>query len=111
MDLFVEFSMLPVRSLDEKSNYSLWHIRVRAVISSRGLNEVSGDTVPDNQVMFTERKQQAGNIIVNALSDPALRVVRSVIGIHQKMLVKLDPRYNSKSTASKTSRISDLVSV
>lgn len=68
------------------------------------------NTVQEDQVTFTKRKQQASNIIVNALRDLALRIVRAITGNPKDMLIKLDARYDSKSTASKISRMSELVS-
>lgn len=111
MDSLQYSDKLRIRPPDDKSDYTLWRIRVWAAISSKGLLDVFGNTAPENQVKFTERKLQASNIVVNALSDPSLWVVRSVIGNLKEMLVKLNAKYDSKSTASKISRMSELVSI
>lgn len=96
-----------IRQLDDKSDYSLWRIRVTAIIDAKGLADVfsSADADPSG-----EHLRQASNIIVSTLSDQALRVVRSVIGKPEQMLAKLDSRYDSKSTASKIAKVSELVS-
>lgn len=111
MDLLTASDKIRVRLLDDKSDYTLWRIRVRAFISSRGLDYVFGDIVLEDQVTFTGRKRQANKIIMNALMDPAFRVRSSIFGNPKEMLVKLDARYHVKFTASKISRMSELVSV
>ena len=58
-----------------------------------------------------EQRQQASNIIVSALGDHALRVVRSVIGDPVQMMAKLDDRYDSKTIATRISKMSELVSL
>lgn len=55
-------------------------------------------------------RKQPSNILISALGDHALRVVLSVIGQPCDMLVKLDACYDFKSTASKISRMVELVS-
>ena len=50
---------------------------------------------------FAEQRLQASGIIVNALGDQALRVVKAHKGDPFEMLEKLDARYDSKTTASK----------
>lgn len=116
---------LRIRPLDEKSDYSLWRLRIKAAISSKGLRNVfldssyktAGASTPDapdvgQSVTATEdQKEQASNIIVSALGDHALRVVRSVIGLPHVMLQKLDARYDSKSTATRISKMAELVCV
>lgn len=111
MDLLTDSDKIRVRLLDDKSDYTLWRIRVRAFISSRGLDYVFGDIVLEDQVTFTGRKRQANKIIMNALMDPAFRVLSSIFGNPKEMLVKLDARYHVKFTASKISRMSELVTV
>lgn len=111
MDSLIDPDKLRFFPLNDKSNFTLWRIRVWAATSSRGLNDVFGNIFPEDQVKFTERKQQASNIILNALSDPALRVVRSVGENPRDMLVNLNATYDMESTASKISRMSEMVSV
>lgn len=111
-----------IRPLDEKSDYSLWRLRVRAAISAKGLRTVfvqSRDESDENSddhgtrvvTASEEQMEQASNIIVSALGDHALRVVRSVIGEPHKMFQKLDMRYDSKSTATRISKMAELVSL
>ena len=111
-----------IKPLDDKSDYCLWRIRVTAAISAKGLecvfekdNEKSSETSAASSSANTkptsEQCQQASNIIVSALGDHALRVVRSVIGKPQEMIMKLDDRYDSKTIASRISKMSELVSL
>lgn len=111
MDSLRDLHKLRVRPLDYKSDYTLWCIRIRAATICKGLHDVFENTAPENEVKLTERKFQASNIAVNTISDPALRVVRSELENPEKMLVKLNARYDSKSTASKIFRMSEVVSV
>lgn len=92
MDSLIDSDKLRFCPLNEKRNHMLWLILVRAAISSRGLRNVFGNTVAEDQLKFTERKQQARKNFVNALNDLALRVVRPFIGNCKDMLVKLDVR-------------------
>lgn len=110
MDSPTDSDKLRTRQLDDKSNYTLLRIRIWAATSSRGLDDVFGNTVQEDQVKSTKRKQQASNIIGNALRDPALRILRSFIGNPKDTLIKLDVRYDSKSTVFKISRMSEVVS-
>lgn len=93
-----------IRQLDDKSDYALWRIRVTAMIDAKGFSDALSRAPGD------ESARQASNIVVSTLSDQALRVVRSVIGKPAEMLSKLDSRYDSKSTASKIAKVSEIVS-
>lgn len=103
-----------IKPLDGKSDYALWRLRVEAACDAKGLTEAfSSEKKPagsDTERLVAVRKQASG-IIVSALGDHALRVVRSVVGNPAAMLEKLDARYDSKSTASKITKMSKLVSV
>ena len=131
-----------IRPLDEKSDYSLWRLRVRAAISSKGLKHVltpigsdetsthvdassstaaTTATVTEmdsssaikatlSKTATDDQKEQASNIIISALGDHALRVVRTVIDDPYQMMKKLDARYDSKSTATRISKIVELMS-
>ena len=101
-----------IRPLDEKSNYALWCIRVLAAISAEGLQDALKNRSADkDEQVYVDHQQQASNIVVAVLSNQALRVVRTVIGIPTGTLTKLDQRYDSKSTASKIAKMSELVSM
>lgn len=112
-----ETDKLRIKPLDDKSDYSLWRIRVEAACSAKGLDNVllveepERDTAESDIATFKAHQMQASNIMVGALSDHPLRVVRTVIGKPYQMLAKLDARYDSKSTSSKISKMSDLVSM
>lgn len=53
--------------------------------------------------------QNSINLIVTSLSDQGLRVVRSVTGTPTAMLHRVYSRYDSRSTASKISNMSDMI--
>lgn len=59
--------------------------------------------------MTQDDLQKASNLIVTSLSDQALRVVRFLAGNPTEMLHKLDARYDSRSTASKIAKMSEMV--
>lgn len=105
---------IKIRPLDDKSDFALWRIRVQAAISAKGLSSaLEKPTAEGTPVLDAdkEKNQQASNIIVSALGDHALRVVRTIVGRPYEMMQKLDARYDSKSTASKISKMVELVSV
>lgn len=70
-----------IRQLDDKSDYTLCRIRIKAAISAKKLENVLKGNDTD-----TEKNEEARNIIVSLLSDKALRVMRSVIGDPSSML-------------------------
>lgn len=96
-----------IRPLDDQSDYALWRIRVLAHIDAKGYVSVFERTFEDDSAIANRR--HASNIIVNTLSDQALRVVRGVIGNPSDMMEKLDSRYDSKTTASRIAKMSELV--
>ena len=94
-----------IKTLDDKSDYSLWRIRVLTAISGKGLDKVfepymkSGEASSSRETKkdvegTAEQCKQASNIIVSFLSDHALRVIRSVIGNTMLMMTKLNDRYD-----------------
>ena len=114
-----ETEKIRIRPLDDKSDYALWRIRIYGVISAKSLEtvfetrrqgEVCSSTSTTSPASETQC-QQASNIIVSALGDHALRVVRTVIGKPKEMMEKLDARYDSKTIASRISKMSELVSI
>lgn len=58
-----------------------------------------------------DQLEQASNIIISALGDHALRVVRSIVCEPREMIAKLYERYNSKSTANRISKMVQLMSI
>ena len=60
---------------------------------------------------FAQQRLQASGIIVKALGDHALRVVKAHKCDPVEILEKLDARYESKTTESKISQMVDLVSI
>ena len=120
--------IIRIRPLDDKSDYSLWRFRVTAAISAKGLDKVfkstnqtfssgeadsSSSTAPaeQQQHVSSDNKMQASNIIVSSLGDHALRLVRTVIGDLEAMMDKLDKQFDSKTIASRISKMSELVSI
>lgn len=103
-----------IKPLDDATDYSLWRIRIEAACSAKGFDDIlltSDCTASDEtgKEDFRKRQKQASNIIISALNDAPLRVVRDVIGDPCAMLKKLDKRYDAKTTASKITKITDLV--
>ena len=105
---------LRIKVLDEKADYTLWKIRLTAVCNFKGCDSALTSERPVRPMtddVFAGHKKTASGLIVTALNDAALRVVRSVIGEPVKMFQKLDARYDSKTTSSKISRMVELVSL
>lgn len=105
-----------IKPLDEKGDYRLWKIRIEAACDAKDLmesliNETSPEDDGDKKKEFEASQKKASNIIVHALEDNPLRVVRSVIGNPFLMLQKLDDRYDSKSSASRISKMTELISM
>lgn len=100
---------LRIKQLDDKSDYGLWKIRFQAAWSAKGCDDAL-KMLTEGEVVSDQHKTTASGIIVSALSDPALRVVRSVIGDPVGMM-KMDARFDSWPTPTKISKISELVSV
>lgn len=104
-----------IRPLDDKSGFRLWKIRVTAAIEGEGRVTVlypfgvvsSFSAKIDSGIKALRR--QASNIMLNALSDQALKALRSVIGSTQELLTKLDSPYNSKCAASKIFELCEMV--
>ena len=92
---------LKIKPLTELADYALWRIRIEAACSSKGLEDALDRTKVTDDDEFKKKQRQASNIIVTALSDAPLRIVRKLIGSPHKMLAKLYARSDSNSTASK----------
>lgn len=119
----VEKDKYTIKPLTNDCDYGLWKIRVTAALEALGLarvvtveaaSETASTADAGNRGSPTEadveKKRKACAIIVRALSDGALRVVRDVVNDPVQMLAKLDDRYDNNSTASKISKMSELVS-
>lgn len=124
---------LRIRSLDKKIDYSLWPLRVRALIRWWKLKAtllspadwiayISPDTATadlfgmgdstNSAVTATQAQmEEASNIIILMLGDHVVRVARSIAGNLRKMMAKLDGCYGFNSTTDRISTISELVSV
>ena len=103
-----------IRPLTDKSDYSLWRARIMSACSGKSLSDVFEDKTDGSRPTdeaFNKRCSQVSDLIVSALSDDAMRIVMDVIGDPKTMISKLDDRYRSKSTASKISKITELVSI
>ena len=98
--------------VDEKSEYSLWRIHLQAAIICMKLDAALSDMVDGaDNLTNKDTQHRASKNIVTALSDSALRVVRTVIGQPKGMMTKLNYRYDWKSTAPKTAKMSKMVSI
>lgn len=102
---------LCIRTLDEKSSSHLLWIRVVAEIEAKGLQHVLTTSCKGGSSGKVERQHQESNVTVKALSDHALRFARAANGDPILMLEKLDNRYDSNSTVTKISKMSELVSM
>ena len=106
---------IQIKPLDEKDDYRLWRIRISAACDSRGIEEVfscsnshTDSTLKGN---FVTNQKKASNMIVAALSDKALWVVRFCIGQPYEMLIRLDERYDSKSAATRVAKMTKLINL
>lgn len=103
-----------IKLLDDKSSNALLHLQVESAVNMKGLTAAfASKEVPTGveRTKFEEQFLQVSGIIVSALGDHALRVVRSVVGNPTEMLEKLDARYGSKLTASRITKTVNLVSI
>lgn len=115
-----DMDKLRIKPLDVNSDYDLWRIRVDSVLDDKGLSDVcdlqdgaseSSASAAPNDTATADRRKKAKAIIVTALGDSALRVVRGVTDNPALMLAKLEERFNSKSTAAQISKMAELVSL
>lgn len=98
-----------IKDLDGNSDYALWHLRVEAACVGKGLRDafsLERALAGSDSNTFVTGKNQA-----SALGDHSLRIVRTVVGKLLEMLEKLDARYDLKSTASKITKMIELVLV
>lgn len=111
---------LRVKPLQDDTDYDLWVIRIKAALRALGLSDVlSTDATSETSAAGDDpggrnieaRREKASAVIVTALGDKALTVVRNVVGDPVQMLAKLDERYNSKTIAAKISKMAELVSL
>lgn len=99
---------LRIRPLYDKSDYVLSLVCILAALDVKQLRKVIlSDTLNKDE---KDQAYQSSNILVSALSDHALLVVRDVINIPKMILYKLDRIYASKTTATKIATISELFS-
>lgn len=110
--------------MDEKSAYFSWCGWVIDAISYKALQNVfftsrvkssvassSNKPAAELSVLFTwEQFERASNIIVSALGDCGLSVIRSVIGQPHNILQKQDALINSKPIAARIFKMAKLVS-
>ena len=106
-----EIPKIAVEPLTSKSDYALWRLRIESLCAVKGCADVLDVRDEDDSDDVVKCRKIASGLIVAALSDSALRVVRSVVGKPFDMLQKQDPRYASTTTASKISTMADLVSM
>lgn len=103
-----------IKPLDFNSDYRSWRICIRAACSAKCIvvvldsSELHHGGTYDTKTKFNVIQSHASNIIIAALPDTLLRVVIDVIGDPCKILAKLDKQCDSKTSASKLSKIPDL---
>lgn len=102
--------------LREGQDFATWKIRIEAICHSKGLiaaleHEQKPDSAKESDEIFHSNQKKACGIIVSALSNEALRVVRSDIGNPCVMLRKLGERYDSKTAASRIAKMTELISL
>lgn len=94
-----------VPSLDDKSDYRLWRVRVEALCDSKDLEEFliknPYDQTTEKYLKIEGVMKKASNMTVRSLTIKVLRVVLQAIGKLCQMLRKLDGRYDSKCTSNK----------
>lgn len=103
-----------IKPRDERSDYALWRVRVESACDGKGLTAAFPQKKSPSGAdadKFAEQRLQVSGISVAALGDHALRVVKDLRGNPTEMMEKLDPRYDSKTTASKISKMVELVSL
>ena len=104
-----ESKKMLIRPLDGKSDYTMWRIHVKSAIKAKELDYVfnkpksyEASSISSATYATTEEQcQKSSNIIVLALADHALSVVRSLIRKQSEMMTKLDAGYDSKSISSR----------
>lgn len=85
------------------------------MIYAKGISTVLPGYIDESSESTTkssteDHKRQASNILVVALSDQSIWVVQIYIGNPKDIMEKLDTRYDSKSTASKIEKVSEIAS-
>lgn len=103
-----------IKPLDSNSNYMLWNIRVQTACNENGLTSVRRfeESPKESRVEeFEKMKRQASKIMISSLTDKPQRVVRSIVGSRFQMMQKLDQRYDFRTTASRISKMSELMSL
>jgi len=100
----------PIAQLDDSIDYSLWRIRILAAINAddEGNIRTTTDFESDPQLVH-QCEISASNVIINSLSDDALRLVKRDIGSPKEMIRRLDIRYDSKTMTSKISMVCELL--
>ena len=97
-----------IKTLDAKSDYGLWKIRVEAACSAKGVQDAL--TVRVGVLVEGSQETTASGMIVSAIIDSTLLVVCSVMGDPAEMLSKLDARFESLSTPTNIKNITEFVS-
>ena len=103
-----------IRPLDDGEDFGLWEIRVSAVCNAKGLSkallvEKNPYEDPDEIAAFEEAQRKSSGIMVSALSNKALRIVRGTVNNPFLMLKKLRERYDSKTPASRIAKMTELM--
>ena len=102
------------KPFESDNDFRLWKIRIEAACDAKNLDEVltrerNPHSDPDRKAKFAADMRKASGIIVAALSNEPLRIARADVGKPYTMLKKLSERYDSKSTASRISKMTELI--
>ena len=92
----------------------MWRLRVESAVYNKGLTAAFTSKESPTSVApsaFETLQKQVSGIIFEALGYSAFHVVRTLQGRPVEMLEKLDGRYDSRTTASKISKMIELVSL
>ena len=105
-----------IKPFEGDDDFRLWKIHIEAACDAKNLDEVltrerNPHSDPDRKAKFSADMRKASGIIVAALSNEPLRIVRADVGKPYTMLKKLSERYDSKSTASRISKMTELISL
>ena len=111
-----EFDKVRIKPLQSGNDYRLWSIRIEAACDSKNLDDIlNRERKPhsdlDKKAKFANDMRKASGIIVGALGNEPLWIVRSEIGKPYSMINKLNERYDSKSAASRISKMTELISI
>lgn len=106
--------MVRIKPFDDTSDYALWRLRVKWASDGKGTTAAFTSNMPladVASVMCAKHRLKVGSLSVAACRDHALRVVKRFNANQISIMEKLDARYDSKTSASKITKMVGVVSV